>query len=117
MDNNKRNLNKASKENEILSYLKNNDWQTESPKVCCLYQKNALSDQIIGISYINLNSSIQNQRYIKENINNNILSINFGEYPSYSINLFLDYLTKLNPDIILYHGHSEGQLISLFKQK
>ena len=116
MDNNKRNLNKASKENEILSFLKNNDWQTESPKVCCLYQKNALSDQIIGISYINLNSSIQNQRYIKENINNNILSINFGEYPSYSINLFLDYLTKLNPDIILYHGHSEGQLISLLNK-
>ena len=116
MDNNKRNLNKASKENEILSFLKNNDWQTESPKVCCLYQKNALSDQIIGISYINLNSSIQNQRYIKENINNYILSINFGEYPSYSINLFLDYLTKLNPDIILYHGHSEGQLISLLNK-
>ena len=116
MDNNKRNINKASKENEILSYLKNNDWQTESPKVCCLYQKNALSDQIIGISYINLNSSIQNQRYIKENLNNNILSINFGEYPSYSINLFLDYLTKLNPDIILYHGHSEGQLISLLNK-
>ena len=112
----KQNFNKQiSKENEILSFLKNNNWETESPKICCLYQKNTLSDQIIGISFINLNVSIQNQRYLKDN--NNILIINFGEYPSYDINSFLDYLTELNSDIILVHGHSESLLISLLNKR
>ena len=114
MENQKKNFNKQiNKESEIVSFLKNNDWQTESPKICCLYQRNVLSDQIIGISYANLNISIQNQKYLKENINNNILVINFGEYPSYDINSFLIYLKGLNPDIILFHGHSESHLISL----
>ena len=112
----KQNFNKQiSKENEILSFLKNNDWEKDSPKICCLYQKNTLSDQIIGISFVDLNISIPNQRYIKEN-NNNILIINFGEYPSYDINSFIDYLIELNPDIILVHGHSESHLISLLNK-
>ena len=112
MENKNKSINRQiSKEAEIISFLKNNDWQTDSPKICCLYQKNTLSDQIIGISYINLNSSIQNQKYLKENINS-ILFINFGEYPSYDLNSFLDYLTELNPELILIHGHSESHLIS-----
>ena len=118
MESKKRNLNKQiNKESEILSFLKNYDWQTESPKICCLYQKNTLSDQIIGISFINLNKVVQNQRYFKEN-KNNILIINFGEYPSYDINYFLSFLIEINPDIILIHAHSESHLIlSLNKEK
>ena len=111
MENREKNFNKQmNKESEIISFLKNNDWKTECPKICCLYQKNTLSDQIIGISFINLNISIQNQRFFKENINN-ILIISFGEYPSYDINSFINFLTELNPDIILVHAHSESHLI------
>ena len=105
----------ANKEIEIISYLKNNNWSSENPKLCCLYQKNTLSDKIIGISYLNLNLSLEKQHYIKDN-NTNILEIYFGEYPSYDINLFLKYLAKLNPDIILVHGHSESILISLLNK-
>ena len=116
MENKNQLLNKqVSKEAEIISFLKNNDWQTESPKICCLYQKNTLSDQIIGISFINLNSSIQNQKYLKENINN-MLILNFGEYPSYDLDSFIHYLKGLNPDIILIHGHSESHLISFLNK-
>ena len=111
MENREKNFNKQmNKESEIISFLKNNDWKTECPKICCLYQKNTLSDQIIGISFINLNISIQNQRFFKESINN-ILIISFGEYPSYDINSFINFLTELNPDIILVHAHSESHLI------
>ena len=118
MESKKKNFNKQmNKESEIISFLKNNDWQNESPKICCLYQKNTLSDQIIGISFINLNKSIQNKRYLKENTNN-ILTINFGEYPSYDLKSFLIFLIELNPDIILIHAHSESHLIlSLNKEK
>ena len=105
----------ANKEIEIISYLKNNNWSSENPKLCCLYQKNTLSDKIIGISYLNLNLSLEKQHYIKDN-NTNILEIYFGEYPSYDINSFLKYLAKLNPDIILVHGHSESILISLLNK-
>ena len=105
----------ANKEIEIISYLKNNNWSSENPKLCCLYQKNTLSDKIIGISYLTLNLSLEKQHYIKDN-NTNILEIYFGEYPSYDINSFLKYLAKLNPDIILVHGHSESILISLLNK-
>ena len=105
----------ANKEIEIISYLKNNNWSSENPKLCCLYQKNTLSDKIIGISYLNLNLSLEKQHYIKDN-NTNILEIYFGEYPSYDLNSFLKYLAKLNPDIILVHGHSESILISLLNK-
>ena len=115
-ENKKANFNKsASKEVEIITYLKNNNWSNDSPKICCLYQKNTLTDKIIGISYLNLNLSAEKQHYIKEN-NNNILEIYFGEYPSYDINSFLKYLAKLNPDMILVHGHSESILISLLNK-
>ena len=114
MDNRKVNNNykSASKENEIISFLKGNNWTKDAPKICCLYQKNTLADKIIGISYLNMNISIEKQHYIKEN-NNNILEIYFGEYPSYDLNSFLKYIYKLNPDMILVHGHSESILISL----
>ena len=105
----------ANKEIEIISYLKNNNWSSENPKLCCLYQKNTLSDKIIGISYLNLNLSLEKQHYIKDN-NTNILEIYFGEYPSYDLNSLLKYLAKLNPDIILVHGHSESILISLLNK-
>ena len=112
MENNNKNINKQiTKEADLITFLKNNDWQTESPKICCLYQKNSLSDQIIGVSYINLTTSIQNQKYLKENVNNTLI-INFGEYPSYDLNFFLEYLLELNPDFILIHCHSESHLIS-----
>ena len=115
-ENKKANFNKsASKEVEIITYLKNNNWSNDSPKICCLYQKNTLTDKIIGISYLNLNLSAEKQHYIKEKINN-ILEIYFGEYPSYDINSFLKYLAKLNPDMILVHGHSESILISLLNK-
>ena len=105
----------ASKEVEIITYLKNNNWSNDSPRICCLYQKNTLTDKIIGISYLNLNLSSEKQHYIKEN-NNNLLEIFFGEYPSYDINSFLKYLAKLNPEIILVHGHSESLLITLLSK-
>ena len=105
----------ANKEIEIISYLRNNNWSSENPKLCCLYQKNTLSDKIIGISYLNLNLSLEKQHYIKDN-NTNILEIYFGEYPSYDLNSLLKYLAKLNPDIILVHGHSESILISLLNK-
>ena len=112
----KGNFNKsASKEIEIITYLKNNNWANDTPKICCLYQKNTLADKIIGIAYLNLNLSTEKQHYIKDN-NNNILEIYFGEYPSYDINSFLKYLAKINPDIILVHGHSESILISLLNK-
>ena len=101
----------ARKESEIISFLKGNNWANDTPKICCLYQKNTLSDKIIGISYLNMSISLEKQHYIKEN-NNNILEIYFGEYPSYDINSFLKYLYKLNPDMILVHGHSESTLLS-----
>ena len=115
-ENKKGNFNKsANKELEIVTYLKNNNWSNDSPKICCLYQKNTLADKIIGIAYLNLNLSIEKQHYIKEN-NNNILEIYFGEYPSYDINSFLKFLAKINPDMILVHGHSESILISLLNK-
>ena len=104
-----------NKELDIISFLKNNNWSSETPKICCLYQKNTLSDKIIGISYLNLNLSTEKQHHIKEN-NTNILEIYFGEYPSYDINTFLKYLAKINPDMILVHGHSESILISLLNK-
>ena len=68
-ENKKANFNKsASKEVEIITYLKNNNWSNDSPKICCLYQKNTLTDKIIGISYLNLNLSAEKQHYIKENV-------------------------------------------------
>ena len=105
----------ANKEGEIISFLKNNPWSNDTPKICCIYQKNTLSDKIIGISYLNLNLSLEKQHHIKEN-NNTILEIYFGEYPSYDINSFLKFLAKVNPDMILYHGHSEGILISMLNK-
>ena len=115
-ENKKVNYNKsASKEVEIITYLKNNNWSSDTPRICCLYQKNTLSDKIIGIAYLNLNLSSEKQHYIKET-NNNILEIYFGEYPSYDINSFLKYLAKINPDIILVHGHSESLLITLLSK-
>ena len=115
-ENKKLPLDKSSnKELDIISFLKNNNWSSETPKICCLYQKNTLSDKIIGISYLNLNLSTEKQHHIKEN-NTNILEIYFGEYPSYDINTFLKYLAKINPDMILVHGHSESILISLLNK-
>ena len=115
-ENKKLPLDKSSnKELDIISLLKNNNWSSETPKICCLYQKNTLSDKIIGISYLNLNLSTEKQHHIKEN-NTNILEIYFGEYPSYDINTFLKYLAKINPDMILVHGHSESILISLLNK-
>ena len=105
----------ANKEGEIISFLKNNPWSNDTPKICCIYQKNTLSDKIIGISYLNLNLSLEKQHHIKEN-NNTILEIYFGEYPSYDINSFLKFLAKVNPDMILYHGHSESILISMLNK-
>ena len=92
----------ANKEVEIISFLKNNSWSNDTPKICCIYQKNTLSDKIIGIAYLNLNLSFDKQHHIKEN-NSTILEIYFGEYPSYDINSFLKFLAKINPDMILYH--------------
>ena len=105
----------ANKEVEIISFLKNNSWSNDTPKICCIYQKNTLSDKIIGIAYLNLNLSFDKQHHIKEN-NSTILEIYFGEYPSYDINSFLKFLAKINPDMILYHGHSESILISLLNK-
>ena len=105
----------ANKEVEIISFLKNNSWSNNTPKICCIYQKNTLSDKIIGIAYLNLNLSFDKQHHIKEN-NSTILEIYFGEYPSYDINSFLKFLAKINPDMILYHGHSESILISLLNK-
>ena len=105
----------ANKEVEIISLLKNNSWSNDTPKICCIYQKNTLSDKIIGIAYLNLNLSFDKQHHIKEN-NSTILEIYFGEYPSYDINSFLKFLAKINPDMILYHGHSESILISLLNK-
>ena len=105
----------ANKEVEIISFLKNNSWSNDTPKICCIYQKNTLSDKIIGIAYLNLNLSFDKQHHIKEN-NSSILEIYFGEYPSYDINSFLKFLAKINPDMILYHGHSESILISLLNK-
>ena len=105
----------ANKEVEIISFLKNNSWSNDTPKICCIYQKNTLSDKIIGIAYLNLNLSFDKQHHIKEN-NSTILEIYFGEYPSYDINSFLKFLVKINPDMILYHGHSESILISLLNK-
>ena len=105
----------ANKEVEIISFLKNNSWSNDTPKICCIYQKNSLSDKIIGIAYLNLNLSFDKQHHIKEN-NSTILEIYFGEYPSYDINSFLKFLAKINPDMILYHGHSESILISLLNK-
>ena len=120
MENNNKNKNinkQITKEADLIAFLKNNNWQTESPIICCLYQKNTLSDQIIGISYINLQGSIQNQKCLKDNINNTLI-INYGEYPSYEIDIFLDFIVELNPYIILIHSHSESHLISnLSKRK
>ena len=113
----------ANKEGEIISFLKNNSWSNETPKICCIYQKNTLSDKIIGVSYLNLNLSLEKQHHIKDNNNNTLLEIYFGEYPLYDINSFLKFLAKVNPDMILYHGHSESILllmlnkIKLFKDK
>ena len=116
-ENKKLPLDKSSnKELDIVSFLKNNNWSSETPKICCLYQKNTLSDKIIGISYLNLNLSSEKQHHIKESNNTNILEIYFGEYPSYDINTFLKYLAKINPDMILVHGHSESILISLLNK-
>ena len=105
----------ANKEVEIISFLKNNSWSNDTPKICCIYQKNTLSVKIIGIAYLNLNLSFDKQHHIKEN-NSTILEIYFGEYPSYDINSFLKFLAKINPDMILYHGHSESILISLLNK-
>ena len=105
----------ANKEVEIISFLKNNSWSNDTPKICCIYQKNTLSDKIIGIAYLNLNLSFDKQHHIKEN-NSTILEIYFGEYPSYDINSFLKFLANINPDMILYHGHSESILISLLNK-
>ena len=105
----------ANKEVEIISFLKNNSWSNDTPKICCIYQKNTLLDKIIGIAYLNLNLSFDKQHHIKEN-NSTILEIYFGEYPSYDINSFLKFLAKINPDMILYHGHSESILISLLNK-
>ena len=105
----------ANKEVEIISFLKNNSWSNDTPKICCIYQKNTLSDKIIGIAYLNLNLSFDKQHHIKEN-NSTILEIYFGEYPSYDINSFLKFLARINPDMILYHGHSESILISLLNK-
>ena len=105
----------ANKEVEIISFLKNNSWSNDTPKICCIYQKNTLSDKIIGIAYLNLNLSFDKQHHIKEN-NSTILEIYFGEYPLYDINSFLKFLAKINPDMILYHGHSESILISLLNK-
>ena len=105
----------ANKEVEIISFLKNNSWSNDTPKICCIYQKNTLSDKIIGIAYLNLNLSFDKQHHIKEN-NSTILEIYFGEYPSYDINSFLKFLAKINPDMILYHGHSESILISILNK-
>ena len=105
----------ANKEVEIISFLKNNSWSNDTPKICCIYQKNTLSDKIIGIAYLNLNLSFDKQHHIKEN-NSTILEIYFGEYPSYDINSFLKFLAKINPDMVLYHGHSESILISLLNK-
>ena len=103
-----------TKETDIITFIKNSEWSIEGPRIVCLYQKCTLNDQIIGISYIDLFLSNQNQKILIENkIINSYLFLNSGEYPTYNIQSFIDFLIQIKPNLILIHGHSESQLLTL----
>ena len=94
--------NQSNKEEDIFSSLNISSNDFRAKKILCVFQKNSPKEKSFGVSHAELNGQ------------NEATTISTGDFPLYSIDSFLFFISAYQPTMILIHASSDSPLLNMF---
>ena len=95
-------VNQSNKEEDLFSSLNLSSTDFKTKKILCVFQKKSPKEKSFGVSHAELN------------MNNEPTTISTGDFPLYSIDSFLFFISAYQPTMILIHATADSPLLNMF---